>query len=271
MWMSNDDDSRREEGGRPEVESYALPPGAGPASRMPLRFLLTAGKWRWAVVLGFAAVLLISGGIAWHFLGAAGSFLSKNQMGERADGGANSANSAGTYGEKPRAGKLLHPAPLPQVGTIASPPETATIPENPAGPGASGVNAPATQAGLPQTALPTMSPPAAGPSVGTSAPAAAARTFAAVHEKNFGSECSGQLTLSAQGLRWECPSKAKDSRYIPVAEIDGPHKNGILLRSGDKYHFTVQDPQSRRTLSDREAADLFRNWWDSIPHEPAGQ
>lgn len=78
--------------------------------------------------------------------------------------------------------------------------------------------------------------------------------YHARHDKHFGEGCSGQLTLNAIGLVFNCPDDPSGSIQVALNEIGSIDENGIRLNSGKKYHFSI----SGMTKDSEEA--LFANW-----------
>jgi hypothetical protein len=60
--------------------------------------------------------------------------------------------------------------------------------------------------------------------------------YEATHKKVFGA-CTGQLELTSDGLHFRCPNEA--DLNIPVGSILKTHKDGVVLESGEKYHFLI--------------------------------
>jgi hypothetical protein len=60
--------------------------------------------------------------------------------------------------------------------------------------------------------------------------------YEATHKKALGG-CAGQLELTKSALHFSCPHEAVLD--IPVSFIAGTDKDGVLLASGEKYHFLV--------------------------------
>jgi len=83
-------------------------------------------------------------------------------------------------------------------------------------------------------------------------------TFPARHDKRFGEECSGQLTLNATGLAFSCPDDSSETLRVTLNEIASADDNGIRLTSGKKYHFTIPG------MSKDAAKALFRNWFNRL-------
>jgi hypothetical protein len=83
--------------------------------------------------------------------------------------------------------------------------------------------------------------PAHTPNAPTSLPASSAlhyhsMKYEATHKRAFGS-CTGQLELTSVSLHFKC-AKQPDLN-IPVASIADANKDGVVLASGEKYHFLV--------------------------------
>jgi len=62
--------------------------------------------------------------------------------------------------------------------------------------------------------------------------------YEATHKKAFGG-CTGQLELTSAALHFRCSHQA--DLDIPVSSIAGTHKDGVVLESGEKYHFLIAD------------------------------
>ena len=60
--------------------------------------------------------------------------------------------------------------------------------------------------------------------------------YEATHKKVIGG-CTGQLELTSARLHFKCPSEA--DLNIPVGSILKAHKDGVVLESGEKYHFLI--------------------------------
>ncbi len=60
--------------------------------------------------------------------------------------------------------------------------------------------------------------------------------YEATHKKAFGG-CTGQLELTSVRLQFKCPNEA--DLNIPVGSIAKVHKDGVVLASGEKYHFLI--------------------------------
>ena len=83
--------------------------------------------------------------------------------------------------------------------------------------------------------------------------------FEATHKKAFGG-CSGQLELTATGLLFRCPDQP--NLNFPVNEIAKAHKDGVVLKSGEKYHFAI----ANRTKDQVEA--IFISWLSRVQQSP---
>jgi hypothetical protein len=60
--------------------------------------------------------------------------------------------------------------------------------------------------------------------------------FEATRKKTFGG-CTGELELTSAGLHFRCSNDA--DLNIPVGLIAKAHKDGVVLDSGEKYHFLI--------------------------------
>ena len=60
--------------------------------------------------------------------------------------------------------------------------------------------------------------------------------YEATHKKALGG-CTGQLELTSARLHFRCSHEA--DLDIPVSSIAGAHKDGVVLASGEKYHFVI--------------------------------
>lgn len=107
---------------------------------------------------------------------------------------------------------------------------------------------------LPQTA--TTMPPPPSAAAGGRIPFTPV-VYPARHEKHFGG-CSGQLTLNAGGLNFNCASDPGDSIQVGLNEIGAVDENGIQTTSGKKYHFTISG------MSKPGTQQLFSNWLHQV-------
>lgn len=62
--------------------------------------------------------------------------------------------------------------------------------------------------------------------------------FEATHKKAFGG-CTGQLELTSAALHFTCSHQA--DLDLPIGSIASTDKDGVLLGSGEKYHFLIAD------------------------------
>ena len=60
--------------------------------------------------------------------------------------------------------------------------------------------------------------------------------YEATHRKAFGG-CTGQLELTSDRLHFRCPNEG--DLNIPIGSIAKVHKDGVVLASGEKYHFLI--------------------------------
>jgi hypothetical protein len=84
---------------------------------------------------------------------------------------------------------------------------------------------------MPEKAPNVQSHPAASP-----APHYQPVRYEATHKKAFGG-CTGQLELTSVRLQFKCPNEA--DLNIPIGSIAKVHKDGVVLASGEKYHFLI--------------------------------
>jgi hypothetical protein len=81
--------------------------------------------------------------------------------------------------------------------------------------------------------------------------------FEATHKKAFGG-CTGELELTSAGLHFKCSSQA--DLDIPVGLIAKAHKDGVVLESGERYHFLI----ANHTKAQAEA--IFFLWLNRFQH-----
>jgi hypothetical protein len=62
------------------------------------------------------------------------------------------------------------------------------------------------------------------------------KEYVATHKKAFGA-CTGQLELTSAALHFRCSHQA--DLDIPVSSIARTHEDGVVLASGEKYHFLI--------------------------------
>jgi hypothetical protein len=79
--------------------------------------------------------------------------------------------------------------------------------------------------------------------------------YEAIHKKAFGG-CTGQLELTSAGLHFKCANQA--DLNIPVGSIARAHRDGVVLESGEKYHFLI----ANRTKDQVEA--IFILWLNRV-------
>jgi hypothetical protein len=79
--------------------------------------------------------------------------------------------------------------------------------------------------------------------------------YEATRKKVFGG-CTGELELNGSRLVFRCPNQA--DLVLPVAAIAKAHKDGIVLKSGEKYHFRI----ANQTPGQAEA--IFISWLKSV-------
>jgi hypothetical protein len=79
--------------------------------------------------------------------------------------------------------------------------------------------------------------------------------YEATHKKLFGG-CTGKLELTSARLRFSCSNQA--DLIFPVDAIAKAHKDGVVLKSGEKYHFLI----ANHTKGQVEA--IFTLWLNSV-------
>jgi hypothetical protein len=79
--------------------------------------------------------------------------------------------------------------------------------------------------------------------------------YEATHKKAFGG-CTGQLELTSVRLQFRCPNET--DLNIPIGSIAKVHKDGVVLASGEKYHFLI----ANHTKDQVEA--IFILWLNTV-------
>ena len=158
--------------------------------------------------------------------------------------------------------KIPKPSPSrPMLPVSQAPPPTITSPAPAPTPIAP---VPPPQIATPQRPLPPMATPAPPPAIPAPPSSATPKlpfnavTYPARHDKRFGDECAGQLTLNASGLYFSCPGNGGEGVQAPVNQIDAVDENGIRLYSGKKYHFTIPG------MSKSGEKALFADWLNHV-------
>ena len=80
--------------------------------------------------------------------------------------------------------------------------------------------------------------------------------YEATRKKVFGG-CTGELELTGHELNFRCPGQV--DLILPVAAIAKAHKDGVVLKSGEKYHFVI----TAHTKGQTEA--IFISWLNRLP------
>jgi hypothetical protein len=83
--------------------------------------------------------------------------------------------------------------------------------------------------------------------------------FEATRKKAFGG-CTGELELTSVGLHFKCSNQA--DLNIPAGLIAKAHKDGVVLKSGEKYHFLIANH------SKGQVEAIFILWLNSVQHFP---
>jgi hypothetical protein len=81
--------------------------------------------------------------------------------------------------------------------------------------------------------------------------------YEATHKTAFGG-CTGKLELTSAGLHFTCSTQA--DLDIPVGLIAKAHKDGVVLESGERYHFLI----ANHTKTQVEA--IFILWLNRVQH-----
>jgi hypothetical protein len=118
-------------------------------------------------------------------------------------------------------------------------------------------NPPAVTAQAEDSIMPEKAPNAVSKLPGFSAVHYHPIRYEATHKKVFGG-CTGQLELTNVGLHFRCPNEA--DLNIPVGSIAKVHKDGVVLESGEKYHFLI----ANHTKDQAEA--IFILWLNGVQH-----
>ena len=99
----------------------------------------------------------------------------------------------------------------------------------------------------------------AGSPLSNRAASFATASFEATHKKIFGG-CTGQLVLTSAALRFRCPTQQLE---FPIDEIARANKDGVVLKSGEKYHFAIANHTKD------EAREIFVTWLSRV--QPTSQ
>jgi hypothetical protein len=88
--------------------------------------------------------------------------------------------------------------------------------------------------------------------------------YEATHKKAFGG-CTGQLELTSAALHFRCSHQA--DLDIPVSFIARIHKDGVVLESGEKYHFLIANH------SKSQVEMIFNLWLNRVRqfHQASGE
>jgi hypothetical protein len=90
---------------------------------------------------------------------------------------------------------------------------------------------------------------------GFSAPDYHPMRYEATRKKVFGG-CTGQLELTSARLHFKCSNEA--DLNIPVGSIVKAHKDGVVLESGEKYHFLIAN------LTKGQVEKIFILWLNRV-------
>jgi hypothetical protein len=191
-----------------------------------------AGGWVWILIMSGILVCLPVVGMVLGYL-------------TRPPAGTASITPGGAYSEASQASAANIPKPAPGkpwLSASQAPPPTITSPTPaPIAPVTPPEIAAPAKPLAPMTTPAPQPPPVVPP---LSVPAAAKAPFQAVtyparHDKHFGGECEGQLTLNSTGLAFTCPGRPDSGLQVAINQIASADDNGVRLTSGKKYHFTI--------------------------------
>jgi hypothetical protein len=135
-----------------------------------------------------------------------------------------------------------------QIQTEAAPQPAQPLPK-------SSAIIPADTARVEGAMAPQEMPDAVRHSPASPAPRYPAMRYEARHKRAFGG-CTGQLELTGSRLYFRCPNQA--DLIFPVDEIAKANKDGVVLKSGEKYHFTI----ANQTRGQVEA--IFTSWLNRV-------
>jgi len=135
------------------------------------------------------------------------------------------------------------PEPSPPVGPLAKP--SPIVPADSARAGGAMVSKqpPVTVTNLPPVPVPRYTPV----------------RFEATHKKAFGG-CTGQLELTSSRLHFSCPNQA--DLNFSVDTIARAHKDGVVLKTGEKYHFVIANH------SKDQVEAIFLSWVNRVQQYP---
>jgi hypothetical protein len=87
--------------------------------------------------------------------------------------------------------------------------------------------------------------------------------YEATHKRVLGG-CTGQLELTNARLHFRCAHQS--DLNIPVTSIASTHRDGVVLASGEKYHFLI----ANHTKGQVEM--IFNSWLNQVRQfEPASR
>ena len=217
-------------------------------------FLRSRRSKQWALLaLPILLVLPLAAAIVWYGVRPTHPFRKAPEI--EASSRVNSLLQANGSKPKPSPAKPFQAPPRPTVSAMPVAPTPSVQPNQPA----------TTNIPLPgQNMAGSVRPAPIAPNMPSTAPNLPAKqpfspvVYRAKHDKVFGGSCSGQLTLNAGGLVFNCPEDPHGSMQIALSEIGAVDENGIRLLSGKKYHFSIPG----MTKSGEET--LFANWLHQV-------
>jgi hypothetical protein len=153
----------------------------------------------------------------------------------------------GNY-KKAAVAKLAQDQPLQTRATpqISQPSPTVSLP--------SPVN-PVNEPRIDGSSTPKPAPNVVPHSAAFKAPRYPAMRYEATRKKVFGG-CTGELELTGSRLQFRCPDQA--DLIFPVDAIAKAHKDGVVLKSGEKYHFTIAN------YTRGQVEEIFVSWLNSV-------
>jgi hypothetical protein len=105
------------------------------------------------------------------------------------------------------------------------------------------------------SSMPKQTPSVVPHSAALKTPRYPAMRYEATRKKVFGG-CTGELELTGSRLQFRCPDQA--DLIFPVDAIAKAHKDGVVLKSGEKYHFTIAN------YTRGQVEEIFVSWLNSV-------
>jgi TIR domain len=89
------------------------------------------------------------------------------------------------------------------------------------------------------------------------------KTYAADREGMNNGCQSGVLSLERSAMVFTCPDKPNKSVYAAIDDIAGADGEGVILNSGQKYHFKIQG------MNGQQVQALFAQWSSGVCKSPS--